>query len=72
MEMMGIVEQIAARKKALRIPELADMLGMSKRGLYAMVKDGRLPAIKIGDTVVLDPKTTAAWVQKRITSSGCL
>ena len=68
--MMGIVEQILARKKALRVPELAEMLGMSKRALYTMVKDGRLPALKIGDTVVLDPKTTAAWVQKRITSNG--
>jgi len=68
--MMGIVEQIAARKKALRVPEFAEMVGMSKRVLYTMVKDGRLPAIKIGDSVVLDPKTTAAWLQKRITSNG--
>jgi len=71
MEMNSIIDEIEKRKSALRVSELSEMLDISKRALYDMIKDGRLPALNICGSVRLDPKATAAWLRKRFTSNGC-
>lgn len=64
----SIFETIAARKKALTVAELASLLNLGKRTVYDMIDSGRLPAIKIGSTVRLDPRTTAQWLRARLTN----
>jgi excisionase family DNA binding protein len=64
----SLVEIVEARRTALTVPELAKMLSLSKVSLYELVKTGRLPAMKIGGSIRLDPKTTAAWLRGRLTT----
>ena len=50
----------------MTVPELAKLLSLSKVSLYELVKRGRLPALKIGGSIRLDPKQTAEWLNERM------
>ena len=63
-----IFEALSSRKGCLTVPELAEMLGVSKNGLYEMVKAGTLPGLRINTTVRLNPRTIAAWLRERTTA----
>jgi excisionase family DNA binding protein len=52
----------------MTVPELADMLGVSKNGLYEQVKAGTLPGLRIGTTVRLNPRTIAKWLSDKTTA----
>jgi excisionase family DNA binding protein len=59
----SIADTLAARKKALEVSELAEMLGLAPTTLYDMVRNGRIPSIRIGASIRLDPKITADWLR---------
>lgn len=63
--MCSLVQQLRARKTALRPKELAVMLSVSERQITAMVKAGRMPGIKIGGAVRIDPGDAADWLEDR-------
>jgi excisionase family DNA binding protein len=60
-----IVEQIAERRSALSLKEFAEMTGISYNTAFDMATDGRLPVMRIGSSIRLDPKTTAQWLRER-------
>lgn len=60
----GLAEQIAARRRALTIRDLAELLGVSPTTIYDQARDGRLPAIRIGSAIRIDPKAAAEWVRR--------
>jgi excisionase family DNA binding protein len=62
---MTLIETIAKRETAFTVPEIAKLLHLSPRCVYEHVSEGRLPCIKIGTTIRLDPKVTAAWLSGR-------
>jgi len=67
-EAKTLVEQIREYGKALTVPVLAKMLSVSKQSLYEQVERGSLPALRIGTSIRLDPKITAAWLEARSTT----
>ena len=44
-------------KEFYTVEEAAEIWGMSKSALYLMIKDGRLPAVKIGDKLRISKAT---------------
>lgn len=46
----GLDALFAGRKETLTVPEVANMLGMTKPGVYKWLKDGVLPGYKVGAT----------------------
>jgi excisionase family DNA binding protein len=64
-----VTERIAAKRSAFSLKEFAEMLGISYRAAFEMTTDGRLPAMRIGSSIRLDPKTTADWLRQRTTPS---
>jgi excisionase family DNA binding protein len=60
-----IAEQIAEKRSALSLQEFAQLVGISYRTVFDMASDGRLPVMRIGSSLRLDPKTTAEWVRER-------
>lgn len=44
-------------KEFYTVEETAEIWGMSKSALYLMIKDGRLPAVKIGDKLRISKAT---------------
>lgn len=62
-----LVELVEAFDCALTVPQLAKILQCSKRQIYELVQDKRLPAIKIGISIRLDPASVSAWIRNRMT-----
>jgi excisionase family DNA binding protein len=51
--------------QALTVRQLAVILGCSKRQIYQLIQDERMPALKIGSLIRLDPFVVADWLRSR-------
>lgn len=60
----SIADTIAARKRALTCEEFAEIMGLAKNTVYEWAKDERLPSIRMGSAIRLDPKKIAEWLRK--------
>ena len=58
---------VELRGKAWTVEALAELLEVSAKFLYAQIKQGSLPAYRIGPMLRLDPKATAAWLRSHQT-----
>jgi len=57
-----------ATEKYITIPELAKLLGVSRITIYNRVKQGQIPAQKIGRTYVITDKTVADILGGKVTA----
>jgi excisionase family DNA binding protein len=64
-----IAETIAGRTSALRVAEFCRIFSIPRATAYAWIRDGRLPAYRVGSTVRLDPAITARWLRTRQTTN---
>jgi excisionase family DNA binding protein len=48
-------------KKCWKAPELAARYDVTPWRIYELVRDGKIPAIRLGRSVRFDPATIAAW-----------
>ncbi len=62
-EPCSIATTIERHKRMLTVEELAPMLTLSPKTLYARVKAGSMPATVIGTSVRFDPYETATWLR---------
>jgi len=49
----------------LRIPEVAETLGIGRTKIYEMIATGELPTIRIGRAVRISVATLQKWVEER-------
>jgi excisionase family DNA binding protein len=52
--------------RLLTAEQLALLMECSKKYVYALVKQRRLPAIRIGSLIRFDPQVTADWLESRM------
>ena len=57
-------------KRALSISEAAEMLGVSRPTLYKMIKEGKIPALRLRRRIVIPIDEFNEWV--RIESWGAI
>jgi putative molybdopterin biosynthesis protein len=50
-------------QKYLTVNEVADLLQMSKSHLFTQVRQGKIPAIRLGRAIRFDPEVLQAWLQ---------
>jgi excisionase family DNA binding protein len=62
-----LVDLVRAYDTAITVPQLARILQCSKRQIYELVQDKRLPAIRIGTSIRLDPISVADWIRSKMT-----
>ena len=62
-KMLGIASRFAAFDHALKIEEVADVLGFNKKTIERMARAGRIPSFKIGNQVRFDPRHLAEWAK---------
>lgn len=48
--------------KLLRVPEVADRLGVTPSRLYDLVRTGALPVVRIGRQLRVHPKQLEEWL----------
>lgn len=67
-EVSSLNAQLARRKKAWTVRELADLLSLSDRSLYDQINSGALPAARIATIFRICPADALEWYRARITN----
>jgi excisionase family DNA binding protein len=52
---------------AITVVQLAAILQCSRGQIYKLIQEKRLPALKVGTMVRLDPGLIADWIRRRMT-----
>ncbi len=55
----------APQRLLLRIPEVAETLGIGRTKIYEMIATGELPTIRVGRAVRISVTTLQKWVEER-------
>ena len=48
----------------LSVPDLTDVLGISRAGAYELVKSKGFPALHIGNRIVIPKEELIAWIRR--------
>jgi excisionase family DNA binding protein len=64
-ENCDLATRIEQWPRALTAPELADLLGLGKTGIYDLAKRGGIPYYRLSGSIRFDPVTTAKWLRER-------
>lgn len=62
-KMLGIASRFADFDHALKIEEVAEVLGLNKKTIERMARANRIPSFKIGNQVRFDPRLLAEWAK---------
>ena len=54
-------------RRLLTVEQLAELLTCSAKNIYALVKRGRLPAVRYDSSIRFDPLVIADWLEARMT-----
>ena len=61
---MRLVELVEAKTEALRVRDVAQILGFSVQQIYKMAAEGQIPSIRIASAVRFDPRF-ATWLRTK-------
>lgn len=64
---MKLVETLRSKSGALKVSEVAKLLGVTPQHIYKMAASGRIPAFRISGSVRFDPDEVATWLQGKQT-----
>jgi excisionase family DNA binding protein len=62
---MSLVEIVREKQEALRVRDVAHLLGVSPQQIYKMAAKGEIPSFKVAGAVRFDPQETADWLMQR-------
>jgi excisionase family DNA binding protein len=62
---MDVIDTVENWGKLLTVETLGELTCISTKTLYRYIKLRKLPAIRIGGCVRLNPSTTAEWLRSR-------
>ncbi|HKD60716.1 MAG TPA: helix-turn-helix domain-containing protein [Terracidiphilus sp.] len=62
---VNLVEQLEARKGAMKVAELSELLGVDDKHIYRMAARGMLPSFHVGGSVRFDPQEVAKWLRTK-------
>jgi excisionase family DNA binding protein len=63
---MRLIEILENRKEALKVAEVAKMLGVTPQHIYKMVKAGLIPCFHVKGAVRFSPAELAEWIKQEI------
>ena len=66
----GLAEFLHGRPRALRVGEVAALLGVSERFVYKLASERRIPAFRVGCALRFDPAALAHWLRDRTHFGG--
>jgi excisionase family DNA binding protein len=55
-------------KELLRPEEVAEILDIGRTKLYAMIRQGELPALRVGRLVRIPRSQLDSWIQERVSA----
>jgi excisionase family DNA binding protein len=60
-ESVDIAAQFAQHRGGMNVHEVSELTSIAVSTLYQMVRDNRIPVVKIGAKWIFDPARMAAW-----------
>ena len=60
---MRLVEALKSRTAALKVAEVAQLLGVTPQHIYKMAASGNIPSFRVSGAVRFDPDEVASWLQ---------
>jgi len=67
---MRLIEILENRKEALKVAEVAKMLGVTPQHIYKMAKAGLIPCFHVRGAVRFCPADLAEWIKQEIAESA--
>ncbi|MCH7575602.1 MAG: excisionase family DNA-binding protein [Candidatus Marinimicrobia bacterium] len=58
------------KEKFITIPQLAQLLGVSRITIYNRVKKGQIPATRVGRSYIINDKIIAQIMGKKVSEKG--
>jgi len=62
---MRLVEILEARRQALRVNEVANLLCVTPQHIYKMAARGTLPSLRIAGAIRFDPQDLVNWLKNK-------
>lgn len=67
---MSLVNAIESKTEALRVRDVAPLLGVSIQQVYKMAAKGQIPSFRIASSVRFDPEIFAMWLKTQYPSQA--
>lgn len=67
---MRLLETLKNRNGALKVGEVAKLLGVTPQQIYKMAASGRIPSFRISGSVRFDPDDVADWLRAKQSLTG--
>jgi excisionase family DNA binding protein len=61
---MKLIELVEQRSEALRVRDIAPILGISIQQVYKMAATGQIPSFRVASSVRFDPQVFADWMRQ--------
>jgi excisionase family DNA binding protein len=58
-------KEVAPQRLLLRMPEVAEALGIGRTKIYEIIATGELPTVRVGRSVRISVTTLQKWVEER-------
>jgi excisionase family DNA binding protein len=65
-----IVSALERRESALKAPEIAKLLGVTRQQVYKMAAKGIIPSFRVGAAVRFDPDLIAEWLRRKMANQS--
>ena len=62
---MRLVETLRSKTGALKVPEIARLLGVTGQHIYKMAASGSIPSFRVLGSVRFDPDEVADWLERK-------
>ena len=49
--------------RLLTVPDVSEILRLSQRQIWRLIRDGRLPALRVGRRVLIEPESVVALLK---------
>lgn len=60
---MKLVETLKSKNGALKVSEVAKLLGVSPQHIYRLAASGGIPSFRVSGAVRFDPDDVASWLR---------
>lgn len=62
---MKLIDLVEKRSEALRVRDIAPLLGISVQQVYKMAARGQIPSFRVASSVRFDPQVFADWMREK-------
>ena len=66
-----MLEELKAKRSAMTVKEVADILSLSRREIYKLAASNQIPHFKIGSSVRFEPSMVLIWLEEALRQGLC-